>query len=480
MTAWLASAARRNPGALALVQGANRLDYADLANQASRRAAMLSERGLRTGDRVMLEAPITLESVLWLHAVLWLGASVIPLGPSLPPGDAATLAMRLRPRALITSHSGPGSHRSTPHGGREDLIVMDAAKAPEPDVAPASPAAYDPARLATIMLTSGSSAAPKAVPLSLGKHAASANAVTDRLGSGPEDHWLLCLPLEHIGGLAIVFRSVILGAAVTLMRRFDAAGFIEQINSQRITLTSLVPSMLDAVLSVDNLPPSASLRGVLIGGAPATPALLANARDAGWPVLPTWGMTEAGSQLATPSPAMAAGMDFSAQPRVALPPLPGVQIRAALSGALQVRGPMLFSGYLDGTPPGPDSDGWFTTGDRGIVDPDGTVRILGRIDDVIISGGINVSLDAVTRRLLECPLIEDAAVVAIDDSHWGQRVAAAVVLREQESEANRSLDAWSRRHLPPAERPARWQFVARIPRSSAGKPVTPAIKALFE
>lgn len=480
MTGWLARAARRRPDAPALVQGTDRLRYTELAGLASRRAAMLAGLGIGSGDRVMLEAPITLESAVWLHALLWLGATVVPVGPSLTPDTTAALVMRLQPRALIASNPALHSIPFGRHGGQADLIVVDAAEPIDRGIAPIAPATDDPARLATIILTSGSSATPKAVPLTVANHAASTTAIAERIGTGPDDRWLLCLPLVHIGGLAILFRSVMPGAGVALMRRFDAAGFIQQIDEQRITLTSLVPSMLDAVLEIGDYRPPAGLRAVFIGGAPAAASLLERARDAGWPVLPTWGMTEAGSQLATPDPAMAAEMDFHAEPSAALPPLPGVEVRTAPSGALQVRGPMLFSGYLGGSPPGPDADGWFTTADRGIVDRRGAVRMVGRMDNVIISGGVNVGLDAVCRRLLDCPLIRDAAVVGIDDPRWGQRIAAAVVAREPGGGLNEALEAWSRQHLPPAERPARWRVLERIPRSAAGKPLAPALRALFE
>lgn len=477
MTAWLARAARRQPDALALVQGTNRLAYAELAGLASRRAALLAGMGLRTGDRIMLEVPVTLESAVWLHALLWLGATVVPLGPSLPPGHLEALLQRLMPRAVITSKSTTGALASS-HACR-DLIFIDAARPLDPVTTPLAPAASDPARVATIVLTSGSSAEPKAVPLTLANHAASSAAVAGRLGAGPGDRWLLCMPLQHIGGLAILFRSVMTGAGAVLMARFDAARFIRQAADEHITLASMVPSMLDAIIRLGDPPPS-GLRGIFIGGAPARPALLESARNAGWPILPTWGMTEACSQLATPSPSMAAGMDFTAGPP-ALPPLAGVEVRTASSGALQVRGPMLFSGYVDDAGSGPDAEGWFTTSDRGIVDREGAVRVLGRIDNVIISGGINVDLDAVARRLRECPLIEDAAAVGIDDPRWGQRVAAAVVPTGQpESRLSDALEAWSREHLPPAERPARWRVVDCIPGSSAGKPLAPAVRALFE
>lgn len=455
------------------------MSYEQLAVHAASRAAMLADLGIRSGDRVMLEVPVTLDSAVWLHALLWLGAATIPVGPGRPRVDTERLLARLNPRAFICAGSKRNAETAARSRRRDDLIVIDSAQSIEPRGTAFAPARCDPGKVATIILTSGSSSTPKAVPLSLANHAASVRAVTDRIGSYPDDRWLLCLPLEHIGGMAILFRSVMTGASVAFMPRFDAAGLLRQISDQRITLTSLVPGMLDAVMKLERRRPSSNLRAAFVGGAPAAPSLLGRARDNGWPVLPTWGMSEAGSQLATPSPETAAGMDFSAE-APALPPVEGVEVRVARSGAMQVRGPMIFSGYLDDSASGPDENGWFTTSDLGRIGADGRVRIFGRIDNVIISGGINVDLDAVAQRLCECPLIDDAAAVGIASPRWGQRVVAAVVVPKPGNRLADALDAWARDHLQPAERPALWRVVDGIPRSSAGKPMAPSVRALFE
>lgn len=479
MTGWLARQARIRPGAPALIEGERRLGYADLADLAARHAALLVAEGVRCGDRLMLQAPVTLESAVWLHAALWLGASTVPVSPALPPARLSGLVQRLQPRALVTPDPGaPGIPAQA-----LDLTVIDAATAPGPGLSPVAPAAYAPTRCATIMLTSGSTSLPRAVALTLGNHLASTRAIADRIGLESVDHWLLCLPLDHIGGLAILVRSVITGSAVVMHGGFDPMRVREDFTGLPITLSSMVPSMLERVLGERPEPIASSLRGLLIGGAPAPPNLLQRARSMGLPVLPTWGMTEACSQLATVSTEDAASIDFEGRPGIAGRPLSGVEIRTGPSGALQVRGPMLFSGYLDAETAGPDADGWYTTGDCGGLDPDGNLRIAGRIDNIIISGGINVHLEAVAQMLCGSPMVREAAVVAIDDSHWGQRIAAVVVADQTHAgpePITDALTAWCREHLEPAERPARWCIVDRIPRSSTGKPLTPALKALFE
>lgn len=479
MTAWLEIQAQARPTAPALVDGNRRLNFADLAERSAALAAVLAAAGVRCGDRVMLQAPVGLETAVWVHAVLWLGATLVPIGPALPPARLSELVRRLRPRAFVTPEpDAPGLPDRL--GG---CIAIDSATVPRPGLAPVEAAEYAPMRCATIMLTSGSSSAPRAVPLSLENHLASTRAIAERIGLASDDNWLLCLPLDHIGGLAILVRSVIMGSNVVIHRRFDPQRVVCDFAALPITFSSLVPSMLERILEEQSARFSSSLRGLLIGGAPARAGLLARARGMGLPVLPTWGMTEACSQLATASPAEAARIDFRGRPGIAGRPLPGVELRNGPGGALQVRGPMLFPGYLDAEAAGPDPDGWFTTGDCGGLDLDGYLRITGRVDNIIISGGVNVHLEAVAQRLSDAPMVREAAVAAIDDARWGQRIAAAVVVEDSNAghdSVTEALAAWCREHLEPAERPARWRVVDEIPRSSTGKPLTPALRALFE
>jgi O-succinylbenzoic acid--CoA ligase len=490
MTAWLAQQAQEHPEAIALIEGRSRLTYANLAEQAARRAAILAAHGVRPGNRVVVQVHTDLQSAIWLHAIIWLGAAAVPVEPKLPPGRMRLLIKQLRPAASIMPEAdalriGASKDESRGENGHACPFI-DADQPPAQHVEALAPAAYAPARCATIMLTSGSSSAPKAVPLTLDNHRTSTLAIARRIGMTGADQWLLCLPLEHIGGLAILIRSVICGSAVHLHPRFEPAAVLDDLAENPVTLASMVPAMLQRILERQAGPASSKLRALLIGGAPAAPWLLRHARNLGWPVLPTWGMTEACSQLATMAPDEAARIDFAEHPGTVGRPLSGVEVRTASSGILQVRGPMLFSGYLGsaGEPDhGPDAEGWFSTGDIGEFVPEGDLRIAGRADEVIISGGVNVNLEAVRQRLGECPQVHDIVLVALEDARWGQRIGAVVQPRDPSADAGQ-LQAfvadWSRARLTPAERPLRWHIVDNIPRSAAGKPLTPACRALLE
>jgi len=478
MTAWLAHQARHHGKAAALVQGAERVSYADLARRAARHAAVLAEIGVRRGDHVFVQTRTTLNSATWLHAVVWLGAALVPLDPELPRARTRQLVRQLEPTALIATNAAAlGSEIAGA------CPIFDADSAARSSLAPVDPAPYDPARRATVMLTSGSTCEPRAVPLTLENHRASALAIARRLNIGSSDQWLLCLPLNHIGGLAVLVRSVITGSTVCFQPNFDPAVILGELADQPHTLTSMVPAMLQRLMAHQAGRVSTRLRVLLVGGAPASPALLRDARGNGWPVVPTWGMTEACSQVATLSPDEAGQVDFEAQPGIAGRPLPGVEVRIGSSGTLQIRGPMVFSGYLPDGRAGPDADGWFATGDTGKFMPDGSLAITGRVDDVIISGGVNVNLEAVRRRLAGCPLIGDIALVALEDPDWGQRIGAVVKPRDAHVDADTlvgPLADWSRQRLTPAERPLEWRVVDNIPASASGKTSRKACAALFE
>ncbi len=459
MTPWLAWRREKSPELPALSHRGRKLSYGRLAERAARRAGFIRAAGIETGRCVALQlGPNALENTLWIHALWWSGAAILPLGANLPDRHCAALLQRLQIEPLIDLRTG-----SLKGSGMSDACSLVDAERYSP-----VPACHVPAKShCTVILTSGSSAQPKAVPMTPAQHAASTAAVAQRLALSRDDQWLCCLPLDHIGGMAILIRAVMTGASASLHDRFDAACIGAEIHDRPITRISLVPTMLQNLLEAHSGSFSSRLQSVLVGGAAAAPELLDQARRRGLPVLPTWGMTEAGSQLATPSSREAGRIDFLRHPGWVGPPLPGVEVHFDQNQRLRVRGPMLFSGYFDDDRNGPDGQGWFTTDDLGYKLPSGHLYVTGRVGRSIISGGINVSLSEVERRMLESGLLKDVALAPQQDPHWGQRIAAIVVPKAGSDIS--MLQAWSRHNLAPAERPRRWLITDRLPRSSSGK-----------
>jgi O-succinylbenzoic acid--CoA ligase len=228
---------------------------------------------------------------------------------------------------------------------------------------------------------------------------------------------------------------------------------------RRVTLASLVPAQLAALLDDPAWRPPAHLRAVLLGGAASSPALLATAAERGVPFLLTYGMTETFGQIAT------APLDRAGDPDAPLVPLPGVSITGGTAhapAALRVRGPMLATAYLDGTPIAPEH----LTSDLGFVD--GAVHIAGRADDVIITGGENVHPLAVEAVVAATPGVRAACAFGVADERWGQVIAVALVVDGDFREAT-ALAHW-RAALPPPARPRRIAIVGALPSLPTGKP----------
>lgn len=256
-----------------------------------------------------------------------------------------------------------------------------------------------------IIRTSGSTGVPKDVVLSHRAILASANATVERLG-GP-GQWLLSLPVSGVGGLQVLVRSIIAGTEPVGLGREGLGAALAEFSADR-RYAAVVPTQLYRWASTGELPALAQFDAVLVGGAAVDPDLLAAAAEAGVRVVRTYGMTETGG-----------GCVYDGVP------LPGVDLHIDAGGQVMVRGPMLFDGYLGQPPHDPAS--WFATADRGEITPEGTLRILGRLDDVVVSGGVNVPLAPVERAIRGMPGVGDVVVVGAQDPEWGERIVAVVV-----------------------------------------------------
>ncbi len=319
-----------------------------------------------------------------------------------------------------------------------------------------------------LIATSGSSGEPKRVMLSAANLEASVRASRSRIPLDPGDIWLACLPLRHIGGMMIFYRCAEAGAAVLLHQGFDAARVRADMERHGVTHISLVPAMLARLL--EGGAPPASLKHALIGGGPLSETLARRAQAAGWPVCPSYGMSEAASQVAT-----LAALPPDWREGMVGQPLPGVSVAivdennqpVAGEGRIRLRGPMVMAGYAN--PAGEAGlgldEGWFNTGDRGCLDARGNLLVLGRCDDVLVSGGVNIHPAEVENMLLACPGVSDAAVTAVADETWGDRIAALLV-----GDADIAVvQAWSREHMPSHLRPRLFVAVPGLPRNTMGK-----------
>jgi O-succinylbenzoic acid--CoA ligase len=294
----------------------------------------------------------------------------------------------------------------------------------------------------TLIFTSGTTGEPKPVALTEANHEASAIASAWNLGVEPDDRWLCCLPLWHVGGLSILHRSAMYGTTAVLHDGFEAERVRKEIEAGEITLVSLVSTMLRRLIDA-GLSGWPGLRAALVGGGPIPRELYDWAAETSFPMRATYGMTETASQVVT---------DHR--------PLLGVELRIADDGEILVRGPMVAPGAIG-------ADGWLHTGDRGRLDGDGRLEVEGRLDDVIVTGGENVAALEVEEALRSHPAVTDAAVVGRPDREWGEAVTAYVVLAAQASDSE--LLAHARERLAPHKLPKAIHRRDELPRNAAGK-----------
>jgi O-succinylbenzoic acid--CoA ligase len=380
---WLERAAALRPHRVAVETPEGGLTYADLLARARTLPA-------RPGAPLHIDEPPGLGFAVALHACLLHGAVAVPVDPRLAPPE------------------------------------QERARATRPDAVPGA---------ALVVHTSGTTGAPKPVTLTRANLQASALGSAVALGLDREERWLCPLPLSHVGGLMVLVRSVIYATTAVLAPHDDGA-----------TLASLVPTQLQRLLDAGT-PPPPRLRAVLLGGAPAARSLLERARDAGWPVCATYGLTQACSSVTVSEPG---------DVETAGAPLPGTRVSIAPDGEIVVDGATVAGGRA------------LRTGDLGRLDDRGRLIVVGRRSDTIVTGGENVAPAEVEAVLLEHPAVADAAVIGRADAEWGEAVTALIVARDGALDAD-AVRAHCAERLARFKVPKRFEVVATLPRTASGK-----------
>jgi O-succinylbenzoic acid--CoA ligase len=310
--------------------------------------------------------------------------------------------------------------------------------------------------IAAVVVTSGTTARPKAVELTWAGLECMARGFSAAIGADPAtDRWLVCLPVHHVAGLAILARAWVSGVPVTAHNGFEIDRVADAPEKTGATLVSLVPTMLKRLLDAepDTL---ARFRCVVLGGARTPAALRRRAVDAGAAFFDAYGLSETWG-----------GCVINGRP------ITDVDARLDDSGGIIVHGPVVMRGYRgdpDATAAAFTADGWLRTGDAGVLDDDGRIAIVDRARDLIITGGVNVSPTAVEEVLIQHPAILDVCVVGVPDDEWGERVVAHVVA--QPATAAPTLDelrAFAGESLSAAQLPREVRTRTEIPRSSSGK-----------
>ena len=411
--AWLTRAASAHPERKA----AGTFTYGQLLAEAQSAARRIAALGAARGDRVALVLAPGEEFAVAFHGCLLLGAVAVPVDPSRPPAELDALV------------AGCTVVVDGPIDGHEDPAV-------DPD------GSHEPGDIAVLMHTSGSTGEPEGCELTYGNLWWSAAGSAVALGLDPRERWLCCLPVAHVGGLSVLTRSAIYGTTALVHGHFDAARVLHELGSpDGPTMISLVPTMLARLLDAGLERPPA-LRYALLGGAPAPAELLARAGEAGVPVAPTWGLTEAASQVTT----------FGR-------PLFCTRVGVSAGGELLVDGPTV----------SPSRERPLETGDLGEVVGSGEVRVTGRASATIITGGENVDPVTVEHALEAHPAVSECGAFGRPDDEWGEAIVALVVAGGGTAPDAAGLAEWCRERLAPFERPKEIRLVEALPRTASGK-----------
>ncbi len=405
---WLRVRAQTTPAKTAIVLGDNAWSYKAVDAQVDRLCTRLEMDGVQPDDHVALRLPNSLSFVLAVHAAARMGLVLVPINLRLTPAEVAYQLDKADCRWLLGQM--PDGSASTPVKSiflPDDPIEL-LSWLPEADREIVSAHSYALDHIQAIVFTSGTTGFPKGVMLTFGNHFWSALGSAFRLGTLPDDRWLVCLPLYHVGGLAVLFRACLYGTAVVLQSGFDPAEVDRALQEQRISLVSLVPTMLKRLLDGRERVQWPALRLALLGGAAPSEEVLARAARLGLPVAATYGLTECASQVATQAPERAT-MKAGCAGRPLL--FTSVEIRTKDGrlatvdepGEIVIAGPTVMAGYYgdDEATGAALKYGRLHTGDIGQLDADGELWVLGRRTDLIVTGGENVYPAEVERVLRE-------------------------------------------------------------------------------
>ncbi len=453
--------------------------FEEWSRRIDRVAGFLAAEGLTPGDRAAVLLPSGVQAAELVFAAIRAGIVLVPVNTRLRPAEVERLLSDADPQVVIAAEAF--SDRLSGRGLRARVVALPAfvlGQDDDPLLGDAARSSFEPGpgQVQSLIYTSGTTGSPKGAVLTLGQHWWNAVGSFLRLGHDPRDTWLLCLPLFHVGGQAILLRAAIGGNRVMLEPRFDAGRVARSLSLGEATLVSLVPTMLQRVLDAAVEPFSPRVRVVLVGGAAVAPALLARGREAGLPLVPTYGMTETGSQMATVDP-LDGNPDAGARPLYAAD-IDIFQPDADGVGEIRVRGPQVSPGYWAGGQLREETD-WLYTGDLGQLDEEGRLRVMDRRDDLIVSGGENVYPAEVEAALLQDPRIARAAVVPVPDPEWGQVPAAAVVLAVGAVVDAEELSAALRTRLAGFKVPRFWKVVPELPETANGKVLRRDVQGWF-
>ncbi len=470
MQDWLTARTKATPNKVALIAGKRQWTFAEMQVCVDEMEQKLSHLG---NQPIALYMPNCPDLVFVLFALKRLGVISVPINTRLSASEIDQQVKNIGCKVLLYS-SELKPPQAVIDSDAYDCYQVDRLILQNAEFKQTNQLSLD--GIVTIIHTSGTSGTPKGAMLTNGNFYHSAMLSAFRLGVLPDDRWLCVIPLYHVGGLSVLFRSVLYGTAVNLVDKFDVELINHKLTHEPITLISLVPTMLHRLLDVKSEAWNPKFRLALLGGAAAISELIQRCEEADIPVATTYGLTEASSQVATAMPDL-----VRRKVGTVGKPLLFTEIRIVNGagedvvgdeyGEVLVKSPTVMTGYFNQGQATERTlnDGWLHTGDIGKLDEDGDLWIIQRRSDLILSGGENVYPSEVESVLRQHPSIKAVAVVGVDDEEWGQVVGAAIVIKGDQSLTTEEIQQFSRQHLASYKIPRRVIFRETLPQTASGK-----------
>ncbi|MDD5308850.1 MAG: long-chain-fatty-acid--CoA ligase [Deltaproteobacteria bacterium] len=476
------------PDRTAIVDGETRFTYRELAGRASGLARLAADAGVRRGDRIAILEENSHAFVEAYYAAAALGAILVPLNTRLTAADLAFILRDSGSRMLL---AGPPFAKLAGDALALGTPVESVVPLPhEGGSAPFAPVAVDEDAPAHLYYTSGTTGVPKGVVLTHRNVCVHAQAAIEELGLAGTDAWGHIAPMFHLADAWATFAITQVAGLHVMVRRFDAGSVLDAVERHRVTISNLIPTMLTMLVNHPGAEDRdlSSLRVILSGGAPIAPGLVRRVMDTlGCDYIQTYGMTETSPYLT---------LSILEAPLEALPPeeqfrwkartgrrFKAVELRVVdergddvprddrTVGEIRVRGATVTPGYWNR----PDEtaaafkDGWLCTGDLAVIDAFGSVNIVDRRKDMILTGGENVYSTEIENALSMHPAVLEAAAFGAPDEKWGETVRAAVVLRSGQAATADEIIAFCRRHLAAYKAPRSIVFLEELPKTGSGK-----------
>jgi acyl-CoA synthetase (AMP-forming)/AMP-acid ligase II len=470
--------------------GMNPLNYVGLKVLIERTVKALNERGIGRNDRVAIvleNGPEMATAFLAIGA----GATTAPLNPAYREDEFDFYLSDLNAKALVVAYGSESpalavaKKRGIPvieiegslYAPAGDFRLRGKAEGP----AAANGGMAQPDDCALVLHTSGTTSRPKIVPLSQKNVAASAQHIMNTLALTPKDICLNIMPLFHIHGLiAAVLSSLRAGASIVCSPGFNALQFFGWVNEAKPSWYTAVPTMHQAILSRaarnKEIIAENKLRFIRSSSSSLPPQVMTELEEVfGCPVIEAYGMTEASHQMASnplpPKTHKAGSVGLAAGPEVAIMDEAGKILAQGETGEIVIKGPNVFSGYEANPKANAEAfaDGWFRTGDQGVIDAEGYLSLTGRLKEIINRGGEKISPREIDEVILDHPAIEQVVTFAMPHDKLGEDVATAVVLREGQQVTEAELRSFIATRVADFKVPRKVLFLQEIPKGATGK-----------